>query len=158
MGKKSLLLVFFLVLMLIPSNVFAMSSKEAANKMNNYIKNAIFNNAWKVTNSKSNSSNYDIKINFTNTNNSTFKEVINNIPTKLFDGNSYKVKVLLFDCGSGSCSESVRNESVYITFYMAKTSSSNIYLYANNVAPSVYEKVISYGGHAYSVLHGLCMY
>lgn len=142
MGKKSLLLVFFLALMLIPSNVFAMSSKEAANKMNNYIKNAIFNNAWKVTNSKSNSSNYDIKINFTNTNNSTFKEVINNIPTKLFDGNSYKVKVFLFDCGSGSCSESVRNESVYITFYMAKTSSSNIYLYANNVAPSVYEKVI----------------
>ena len=48
----------------------------------------------------------------------------------------------MFDCGSGSCSESVRNESVYITFYMAKTSSSNIYLYANNVAPSVYEKVI----------------
>ena len=79
MGKKSLLLVFFLALMLIPSNVFAMSSKEAANKMNNYIKNAIFNNAWKVTNSKSNSSNYDIKINFTNTNNSTFKEVINNM-------------------------------------------------------------------------------
>lgn len=142
MGKKCLLLVFFLALMLIPSNVFAMSNKEAANKMNNYIKDAIFNNKWKVTNSKSNSSNYDIKIKFTNTNNSTFKEVISKIPTKLFDSNSYKVKAYLFDCGSGSCSEdAVKKQNTYITFYMAKTSSSNIYLYASNVAPSVYEKV-----------------
>ena len=79
MKNKILLLVFFLVLMLIPSNVFAMSSKEAANKMNDYIKDALFNNEWKITNSKSNSSNYYIKINFTNTSDSTFKEVIDNI-------------------------------------------------------------------------------
>lgn len=142
MKNKILLLVFFLGLMLIPSNVFAMSSKEAADKMNDYIVDAIFNNDWKITNSESNSSNYDIKINFTNTNNSTFKEVIDRIPTKLFDGNAFKVNAYLFDCGSESCSRDVRNKNVYITFRMAKTSSSNIYLYASNVAPSVYEKVI----------------
>ncbi|HIR59216.1 MAG TPA: hypothetical protein IAB38_04120 [Candidatus Onthousia excrementipullorum] len=142
MKNKILLLVFFLVLMLIPSNVFAMSSKEAANKMNDYIKDALFNNEWKITNSKSNSSNYYIKINFTNTSDSTFKEVIDNIPTKLFDGNSFKVNAYLFDCGSGSCTSEVRNTNSHITFYMAKKSSSDIYLYASSVAPSVYEKVI----------------
>ena len=143
MKNKFLLLILFWFLMLIPFNVFAMSSKEAANKMNDYIKDAIFNNKWEITNNKSNSSNYDIKINFTNTNDSTFKEVISRIPTKVFNNNNYKVKAYLFDCGnSSSCSEEdIKNQTTYITFNMAKNSSGDIYLYANNVAPSVYKKV-----------------
>ena len=125
-----------------------MSSKEAANKMNDYIKDDLFNNKWSVTNSSSNSSNYDIRINFNNTNNTEFKEVIDNIPAKLFNSSLYKSDAYLVDCGSSSiCDANSLNWNNSIEFSLRKSSSNSVYLSATNVSPDVYNKVID--GKAY---------
>ena len=98
--KKFFLLSTILLLLFVPFEVKAISNKEAATKMNDYIYEAVFNNTWQVSNYENDTSLYTIRIDFNKSGDSEFQEVIDKIPLKAFSGTNYKASIYLVSCGS----------------------------------------------------------
>lgn len=131
MKKKIFIFILLFNLFLLPNNVFAMSSKEAAEKMNEYMKDAIFGTKWKLEDGKQ--SDYDIAIKVGNTSDKTFKEVLDNIPyTSPLNHDSYKAYAVISNCNNpNKCDKN--DFKYYLKFQLQKpTSQGNVYLKASS--------------------------
>ena len=131
---KKLKYLFFIILLIIFNfanikSIDALSNKEAVNKTNNYIINAIQKNTWNITNSKTDKDFYDIKINIGNINNSDLKEAINGVAyLSAFNHSSYKSTVILFGCKNANKCDDEYNFEYNIQFRLQKDDSGNIFL------------------------------
>ena len=118
---------FFFTFLLLTLDVFAISAEEAANKMNEYMLDAVVNGKWEVKTFEDNTSQYEITIDL-DTSPSDFEEVKNNVPTELFSGSDYKASAQLFYCSDSSCSDwNQWSADGIIDFELKKNSDGNPY-------------------------------
>ena len=147
--KKFFLLSTILLLLFVPFEVKAISNKEAATKMNDYIYEAVFNNTWQVSNYENDTSRYTIRIDFNKSGDTEFQEVIDKIPLKAFSGTNYKASIYLVSCDSytdaDSClanSEDLAwNASGIVDFDLKRAPDGTPYLYAVGISPEAYKNV-----------------
>ena len=136
--KYIFLPLFFFVFLLLPLNVaanFYDSQEEVANKMNNYIRDAIVNGEWIVKDDEDNASLREIIV-YLDTSDPDFDEVMKYVSS---DANAH-----VYYCSDDSCSDwDQYSEDGIIDFYLVKNSDDNPYIRARAVGPDTYKKVVN---------------
>ena len=131
---KKLKYLFFMLLIVFNfvsiKSINALSTKEAVKKTNNYILNAIQNNTWKISNSKTDKDFYDIKIYLGNINNDlNLKAAIDGVAyLSARDHSSYKSTVILFGCKNANKCDDEYNFDYNIQFRLKNDDNGNIFL------------------------------
>ena len=136
--KKFFLLSTILLLLFAPVQANAIS-KENAEKMNNYIFEAIFNNEWNLSTDSVDNTRYNIRVDFTRTD-AEFLSVVDSASS---------ASIFLYDCVDYSDGDSClanknnlpANENYIIDFSLEKDDDGNPYLYAIHITNEAYQNI-----------------